>query len=142
MPRPTSILAVLTPTEMREFLPEPMAAQLRELASDFRLVDSTGLDEHTLVRELSAANPEVLVACWKTPLLPETLPPRLRYVCYIAGSLKRLISRTHLERGLLVTNWGGAISRTVAECALFHILACLRNTSHWAIAMHQPGKPT
>ena len=53
--------------------------------------------------------------------------------------MKRLISRGHLERGLLVTNWGGSISRTVAEAALFHILACLRNASHWAIAMHQPG---
>jgi phosphoglycerate dehydrogenase-like enzyme len=140
MPRPTSLLAVLTPTEVREFLPESMAAQLREIAPDFRLLDSTGLDETALARELAAANPEVLVACWKTPLLPEKLPPRLRYVCYIAGSLKRLISRAHLERGLLVTNWGGSISRTVAECALFHILACLRNTAHWAIAMHQPGK--
>jgi phosphoglycerate dehydrogenase-like enzyme len=27
----------------------------------------------------------------------------------------------------------------VAEAALFHILACLRNASHWAIKMHQPG---
>ncbi len=140
MPRPASILAVLTPTEAREFLPEPMLAQLRALAPEFRLVDSTGFDEAALARELATMNPEVLVACWKTPLLPDALPSRLRYVCYIAGSLKRVISRAHLERGLLVTNWGGAISRTVAECALFHILACLRNTSHWAIAMHQPGK--
>jgi phosphoglycerate dehydrogenase-like enzyme len=53
--------------------------------------------------------------------------------------VKRLVTRAHLERGLLVTNWGGSISRTVAECALFHILACLRNASHWAVAMHQPG---
>jgi len=140
MPRPLSILAVLTPTEVREFLPEPMLGQLRALAPDFRLLDATGLDEAGLAHELAAANPEVLVACWKTPLLPDALPARLRYVCYIAGSLKRVINRSHLERGLLVTNWGGSISRTVAECALFHILACLRNTSHWAIAMHQPGQ--
>lgn len=140
MPRPVSLVAVLTPTEVREFLPEPMLAQLRQLAPEFRLIDSTGLDQATLARELIALNPEVLLACWKTPLLPEQLPSRLKYVCYIAGSLKRLINRSHLERGLLVTNWGGSISRTVAECALFHILACLRNTSHWAIAMHQPGR--
>src|SRR2546423_15651273 len=139
MPRPASILAILTPTEVREFLPEPMLAQMRELAPEFRLLDASKLDEAGLCRELASANPEVLVACWKTPLLPEKLPPRLRYVCYIAGSLKRLISRSHLERGLFVTNWGGSISRTVAECALFHILACLRQTSQWAIAMHQPG---
>jgi phosphoglycerate dehydrogenase-like enzyme len=140
MPSPASLFAVLTPTEEREFLPEPMAAQLRTIAPQFRLIDPTGLDDAGLARELAAANPEVLVACWKTPQLPDRLPPRLRYLCYLAGSLKRVISRAHLERGLLVTNWGGSISRTVAECALFHILACLRHTSHWAIAMHEPGR--
>jgi phosphoglycerate dehydrogenase-like enzyme len=50
-----------------------------------------------------------------------------------------MVSRTHLESGLVVTNWGSSISRTVAEAALFHVLACLRNASHWALAMHQPG---
>jgi phosphoglycerate dehydrogenase-like enzyme len=91
-------------------------------------------------RELAAFNPDVVLGCWKTPALPENPPPSLRYVCYISGSVKRLVSRTHLERQLLVTNWGGSISRTVAEAALFHILACLRNASHWAVAMHEPGR--
>jgi phosphoglycerate dehydrogenase-like enzyme len=139
MPRPAFLLAVLTPAEVREFLPEPLFGHLRDLASEFRLVDPTRLGEAAFVRELAATNPEILLGCWKTPLLPGVLPPRLRYVCHITGSVKRLVTRAHLERGLLVTNWGGSISRTVAECALFHILACLRNTSHWAIAMHQPG---
>lgn len=139
MPRPASLLALLTPQETREFLPVPLIDQLGALAPEFRLVDPTGLDESGLARTLAAANPEVVLACWKTPLLPPVLPPRLRYVCYLTGSLKRLITRAHLEHGLLVTNWGGSISRTVAECALFHILACLRHTSQWAVAMHQPG---
>ncbi len=139
MPKPASILAVLTPTEVREFLPEPLLAEARLMAPAFRLVDPSGMDDATFARELAATNPEVLLGCWKTPPLPDALPPRLRYVCYITGSVKRLISRAHLERGLVATNWGGSISRTVAEAALFHILACLRNASHWAISMHQPG---
>ena len=139
MPRPAALLAVLTPTEVREFLPEPLLAQLRSLAPDFRLLDPTGLAAGDLARELVRFDPEVLVACWKTPPLPAALPPRLRYVCYIAGSLKRLLTRDHLVRGLIATNWGGAISRTVAEAALHHILTCLRQASHWAVAMHQPG---
>lgn len=139
MPRVSSLLAVLTPTEVREFLPEPLLTQVRELAPGFRLVDPLGLDGAAFARLLAEVNPDIVVGCWKTPPLPETLPPRLRYVCYITGSVKKLIARAHLERGLLVTNWGGSISRTVAEAALFHILACLRNASHWALAMHQPG---
>jgi phosphoglycerate dehydrogenase-like enzyme len=124
---------------VREFLPEPLLALVRGLAPEFRLIDPTRVSESEFAGELNAIDPDVILGCWKTPRLPETLPPRLHYVCYITGSVKKLISRSHLERGLLVTNWGGSISRTVAEAALFHILACLRNASHWALAMHQPG---
>lgn len=140
MSRPASLLAVLNPTETREFLPEPLLSQVRELVPEFRLLDSTGLTGKDFARELAAQDPDMLLACWRTPSLPPTPPPRLRYVCYIAGSVKKLITRSHLEHGLLVTNWGASISRTVAECALFHILGCLRNATHWALAMHQPGK--
>jgi hypothetical protein len=98
------------------------------------------LDAADFARELAAADPEVCSPAGRTPALPAVLPPRLRYVCYLAGSVKRLVTPAHLARGLLVTNWGDSISRTVAEAALFHILACLRNTSHWAVAMHQPGR--
>lgn len=141
MPAPASLLAVLAPAEAREFLPEPLLAQVRGLASSFRQVDPIGMDAATFARELAVANPDVLLACWKTPPLPETLPPRLRYVCYLSGSVKKIVSQSHLDRGLTVTNWGGSISRTVAEAALFHILACLRNASHWTLTMHQPGVP-
>jgi phosphoglycerate dehydrogenase-like enzyme len=139
MARTTSLLAALSPTELREFLPGPLMAQLRTLVPQVQVLDVGPLDEAGFARELAAANPDVLLGCWNTPALPENLPPRLRYVCYVTGSVKKLISREHLQNGLLVTNWGGSISRTVAECALFHMLACLRNTSQWAIAMHQPG---
>jgi phosphoglycerate dehydrogenase-like enzyme len=139
MSRVSSLFAVLTPTEVREFLPEPLLTQVRHVVPEFRLVDPTGVSEAAFAQELDAINPDIVLGCWKTPPLPNALPPRLRYVCYLTGSVKKMVSRTHLERGLLVTNWGGSISRTVAEAALFHILACLRNASHWALAMHQPG---
>src|SRR5437762_7270766 len=112
MPRVSSLLAVVTPTEVREFLPEPLLTQVRTLAPDFKLIDPTSVTAAAFARELAAINPDVILGCWKTPTLPDTLPPRLRYVCYITGSVKKLISRAHLERGLLVTNWGGSISRT------------------------------
>jgi phosphoglycerate dehydrogenase-like enzyme len=86
---------------------------------------------------LAEAAPEVLLAGWSTPPLPADLPPSLRYICYLAGSVKRLVTRRHLENGLLVTNWGGSISRTVAEAALWHILSGLRRGTHWTLALHQ-----
>lgn len=133
------LVAVLTPQEAAGFLPDPLFAELRALADRFHLLDPSALDAAAFHRALAELDPDVLVACWKTPALAAPLPPRLRYICYLAGSLKRLLARAHFSRALVVTNWGGSISRTVAEAALLHILACLRQASHWAVAMHQPG---
>ncbi|MCX6954961.1 MAG: hydroxyacid dehydrogenase, partial [Verrucomicrobia bacterium] len=138
MPSP-SLLAVLTPLEAGRFFSEPLLAELSALAPGFRQLDPTGLSPADFARELAAANPDILVACWKTPPLPDALPPRLRYVCYLAGSIKTFVTRSHLENGLLVTNWGGSISRVVAECALLHALTCLRRATQWTFAMHQRG---
>lgn len=139
MPRPASILAAVTTQELAEFLPAPLLNQVTALAGGFRHLNTENLSEAEYHRALVEADPEVLISCWKTPPLPAQLPPNLRYVCYLAGSIKRQITRSHLERGLLVTNWGGSISRIVAEWALFHILSCLRRATYWTFAMHREG---
>ena len=137
MPRPASILIALTSQEIAEFLPAPLLGELRGLTDRFEQVDTGKLDAAEFHRALAAANPEVLVTCWKTPPLPAALPPALRYVCHLSGSIKVYVTRAHIESGLLVTNWGGSISRVVAEWGLFHILASLRHGTYWALQMHQ-----
>jgi phosphoglycerate dehydrogenase-like enzyme len=132
-------LAVLTPAERNGFLPEPLWSELEALTSRLQVVDGSAMSTEDLHRELAAFGPEVLITCWKTPPLPAELPGQLRYVCHLAGSVKHIVSRAHLDRGLLVTNWGSSISRVVAEGALLHILACLRRASAWSIAMHKNG---
>lgn len=139
MPRPHSLLAVLTPDERAKFVPASVLTELAALATEFRLLDSSTLTAEDFAHELSAFDPEVIVACWRTPQLPAALPPRLRYVCYLTGSVKNLVTRAQLERGLLLTNWGTAISRTVAECAFFHTLACLRLAPRWTLMLHRDG---
>ncbi len=137
MPRITSLLAVLTPREKERFLPEPLLTEVQSLGTEFRLIDPSEISPKDFAAEVSAINPDVLIGCWETHPLPTELPPRLRYMCYLTGSVQRLISRKQLEDGFLVTNWGPAISRTVAECALFHTLACLRRSTHWTFKLHQ-----
>jgi phosphoglycerate dehydrogenase-like enzyme len=63
----------------------------------------------------------------------------LRYVCHLTGSIRKLVPRELIERGLVVTNWGGSISATVAECTLMLILMALRRASYWSVAMHRDG---
>jgi len=136
MPKPATILALITPEEFRDFLPGPLGAELRGLGGQFHEHDPVPLDPAATEKLLADLNPEVLVAAWKTRPLPAALPPRLRYVCYLCGSVKKLVTRAQLEHGLVVTNWGGSISRIVAEWALFHVLCCLRRATSWALAMH------
>jgi phosphoglycerate dehydrogenase-like enzyme len=86
---------------------------------------------------------EILVSAWQTPPLNGDVTPAdlrtLRYICYLAGSVRKLVPRELLGQGILVSNWGGTISATVAECALMLIMMGLRRASHWAISMHREG---
>lgn len=139
MPRPSSLLAVLSPYERENFFPGPLFGELSNVAETFRLFDPTGLKAEDFARELAATDPEVVLMSWYSHLLPAELPPRLKYMCYVTGSVRRLVTRAQIERGLLVTNWGSAISRMVAECALLHILSCLRRTPHWTVDFREGG---
>lgn len=136
MPRISSLLALLTPFEQEQFFPGDLWAQVRTLSPDFALLDPTTLSADALNAEITRRNPEVLLVCWQTQKLPTPLPARLRYVCNVTGSVRRLVTRQHLEQGLLVSNWANIISRIVAECALFHTLACLRLERHWQLTLH------
>jgi phosphoglycerate dehydrogenase-like enzyme len=139
MPRIATLVAALTAQEVSDFLPGPLLDEVRGIADDFVLLDPSEKGEGDFQRRLLAANPDVLLAGWKTPPLPPELPPRLRYVCYLAGSVRKLVSRAQIENGLLVTNWGGSVSRVVAECSLMLTLVCLRRAGHWVCAMRRPG---
>jgi phosphoglycerate dehydrogenase-like enzyme len=136
MPAITSLLAVLTPFEKENFLPGKLYEQVQSLSPTFQLIDPTGMSREAFAAELQRINPDVLVACWQTQPLPDPLPANLRYMCYLTGSVRRLVKRQQLVDGFLVTNWGSIISRTVAECALFHTLACLRRSTEWTYQIH------
>jgi phosphoglycerate dehydrogenase-like enzyme len=86
---------------------------------------------------------EILVGAWSMPAIPDDFPlgeHPLRYVCSLVGGVKSRVPRKFVEQGLLVTNWGSAISRTIAESALMLILMALRRTAHWhEVLHHQKG---
>jgi phosphoglycerate dehydrogenase-like enzyme len=139
MPRPSAIIAAITAEELADFLPEPLLAEVRGLTGRFEQLDPRKLSLAEFHHALAAANPEVLLTCWKTPPLPAQLPPNLRYVCHLSGTIKKHVTRQHIAQGLIVSNWGGSISRVVAEWGLFHILSCLRRATHWTLEMHREG---
>ncbi len=133
-------LIVLTEPEIDTFLVDGRCEVLKQLVDPCQVLNGDGLTADEWRGVLSDYNPEILVAGWKTPALPldvlSDVAPSLGYVCYLPGSVRKLVSREMIEAGLLVSNWGASISRTVAECALLLALGCLRRAGYWSEYMH------
>ena len=86
--------------------------------------------------------PAILVTGWRTPALSlawldEPGCP-LRYVCHVTGSVRKLVPRSFLTRGGVVTNWGSLVCPQVAEHALLLALSALRNQGRWSTFIARP----
>lgn len=136
-------LICLNDNEIQTFWPNGRLEKAQKLLGQSRLVDSTEVtSEEKWIRILGECNPKILVAGWKTPSLPENyseIAPALRYVCYLPGSIRKLVPRSAIENGLIVTSWGSSISRTISECALLLALCCMRRVRYWTEEMHFNG---
>ena len=136
-------LICLNEIEIETFLPDGRWDTANSLMKPVRYVDSSSLSsDEEWIALLSECNPEILMAGWKTPSLPENLSevaPALKYVCYLPGSIRKLVPRSAIENGLIVTSWSSSISRTISECALLLALTCMRRVRYWTEEMHFKG---
>ncbi len=132
----------LTEVEIDTFLPSGGLAEAQKLMGPYILVTPENLDREAWADLIENCDPEIILAAWETPMLPEHVrdrAPNLKYVCYLPGSVRKLIPRSAIEQGLMVTNWGSSISRTIAECALMLVLCCMRRVCYWTQQMHYEG---
>ena len=136
-------IVALTDQEATEFFPGPMWTQLENLLPGYQRLRPPLANPDDWVRLWRDHPAEILVSAWQMPPLNGALSTddlrALRYLCYLAGSVRKMVPRELLTRGLIVTNWGDSIAATVAECALMLILMALRRASAWSIAMHRDG---
>jgi len=138
-----SAIVALNDTEISDFLPGALWDEFRELLPGHRRVRFPLEQPDDWPRLWREFQPEILISAWQTPPLDSSLAPSdresLRYVCHLAGTVRKLIARELIANGLLVTNWGNTISPTVAECTLMLILMALRRASFWSVGMHRDG---
>ncbi len=136
-------IVALSDLEIADFLPGPLWGELEKLVPGYQRVRLPlgGADDWERLWRGSPS--DILISGWQTPSLNSTLQPvdlkSLRYVCHLAGTIRKLVPRELIEQGLVVTNWGGSISATVAECTLMLIMMALRRASYWAVVMHRDG---
>lgn len=134
------ILAAIPVGNQSKAFTEAMKAELNRVAptawADVGR-DRTSEDQYRAL--LARERPEILMTFWGSPKLTASIHkenPQLKYVIHVSGELHRYMDRECLAAGLLVTNWGDVISRTISEHALMMILACLRNVVRCQLDMH------
>jgi phosphoglycerate dehydrogenase-like enzyme len=126
---PTVYLA-LSPALIEELELEPQLARLRGVAAVERWI-GPGNPPAAAVAE-ALADAEVIVTGWGTPplaLLERWSPGAfaVRLIAHTAGTIKTLVPRTAIERGLLVTNANESLAEAVAEFTLGAIIMARRH---------------
>lgn len=135
-------LVALNSSHIDLFLGEALMQELEQTVGEVRRLSCGPADEEQLRQVVNEFQPEVVLAGWSTPRIPEDLTyPNgpVRYICNVTGSIRPKVSYEQVRDGVLVTNWGTSISRTIAECALMMVLMCLRRTAMWHEEMHHNG---
>lgn len=123
--RPTVALLLTAATRQRVLAPEAE----QQLASFARVVTPPGatLTPDDLPDLLAGAT--ACLTGWGTPPLSDELlaaHPDLRLIAHTAGSIRRLVSRTALERGVRVSHTAAVIAEAVAEFVIAQIFLYLR----------------
>lgn len=143
MSKEVKICVVLDDWERESFIPPAVEAELRSISPHITFAEGKDFPEgEGWLEWLASESPEILLSGWMTPKLPENClqaVPSLKYVCHLVGSIKGTVPDSLIADGLIVTNWGHSVSRTVAESGLMLAIAGLRRVSYWTLEMHNRG---
>jgi phosphoglycerate dehydrogenase-like enzyme len=136
MPAPRRVLACMSTVEYGYFV-DPAVDRWDSSIELIRTDSAVGPD--ALLENLRKSEAPVLLTSWSTPMTPGDIAqraPTLKYLCHTCGTLRKIVAREAIEKGLLVSNWGRSISRSVAEHTLTLMLGCLRNLAEAQHNMH------
>ena len=86
---------------------------------------------------------DILLAS-RAPAIPDELaerPGRLKYICYLHGTMRKVIRLPIIRSDIQVTNWGDRSARGLAEGSLTLLLAVLKDLPRRILAVRR-GKGT
>lgn len=135
------ILFAFNARERGIFLPE---FRLEEFAAwPHAWLDTEHVGAGDWDKKLRDWRPTVIVTAWSAKRIPAAWAASgemsLRYVCHVTGSLRGVLTRDLLERGVRATNWGSVINHAVAEHALLLALGLLRGAPCWPASIVAGG---
>ena len=74
---------------------------------------------------------ELILSCWGMPRVDEAFlaaAPRLRLICYAAGSVRHFVTDAMWDRGIRVTHAAGQNAQPVAEFTFAHVILALKRS--------------
>jgi phosphoglycerate dehydrogenase-like enzyme len=80
---------------------------------------------------------DILIAS-RAPVVPEELatdPGRLKYICYLHGTMRKVIGLAIIRSSIVITNWGDSAGRPLAEGSLALLLAVFRDLPRRILAV-------
>lgn len=137
------VLVVISPFERDNLLAGNFAALHQLPRAKTHMHYSNGPRDPEWEHVLRRTRPEILMVGWSAPVPPEGYFDEsdcpVRYVCFFTGSVRRIVPRSFIMRGGLVSNWGDDVAPTVAEHALLLVLAALRRLPEWQPFLNLPA---
>lgn len=82
---------------------------------------------------------DILIAS-RAPAVPDELaadPGRLKYICYLHGTMRKVIGLPIIRSRIAVTNWGDAAGRGLAEDSLALLLAVFKDLPRRILAVRR-----
>jgi len=137
------LLVVIPKSYVSQIFDDRTLKRLKSITDVTFKYDVKNLSEEDYSKIIREAYAEILVTCWGSPKLTLKVlreNPQLKYMCHAAGTVRPYVEKEAIEHGLLVTNWGSAIARTVAEASLMMILCSLRKVIKITFDMHMRKK--
>ncbi|MBI3986612.1 MAG: hypothetical protein HY343_06820 [Lentisphaerae bacterium] len=114
----------------RQAFPPELRAELERRVETDVVGEQTDMSAPEWIKKLEQA--DVILGGWNwRHCLPETYEaPKPQLWCHLTGTVARVVHPHNLRHGVRLTNWGDAISHTIAECSHMLILACLRRLGY------------
>lgn len=129
----------LRPVSFSQVIDDHTLKEMRTLSKVTIVMNVKGLSEDEFSKMVRQSEAEILLTGWGSPKVTMRVHkenPQLRYMCHVAGSVRPYVDKEVIEAGLIVTNGGNAIAKSVAECALTMILTSLRQVTSLSLEMH------
>ncbi len=99
--------------------------------------DWESMDADTLLERIRQAD---IVLASRAPRIPDQVaddPGQLRYICYLHGTMRKVIGLPIIRSNIKVTNWGNLTGYRLAENSLALLLAMLKDLPERILAVRR-----